>query len=537
MSSRKRDKPTRIYQRDHDVHGSSQWATREHLKARHYGENGRIFLGYSPAEHTKARAFAISTSTTQHGLVIGPTRNGKGVCFTIPHCLNHAGSLIAMDIKDGEMALITARYRRDVLGHDVILFDPWDRVASKLDMPNSAFNPLDFLDPNDDEFVDNAFIIADAMTLNENAREPFWSDEARSLKAGLLMYVKTAPLPLLPVPSKGRSLGQMRAMLNLGPKAFKDMVAGEFGTEEDGTVKLITPGMAQSRNEHVRAAASRIMNKAERERSGILSTAQSNTHFLESPKVQQALNRSDFDPKTLENGNTSIYIIMPTDKHDTHNRLLRLLIAITLITASRFKTKPDPPISFILEEANALGHMQKVTSAYGLLAGQGVQMITVWQDLNQMAERYKNWQSMVANSGFLVCVGTRDIFTAEYLSKMCGMTTIEHLSEESAATRGGLFSDPEYFSRNDGLYKRALITPDEIMTMHPSAQLILLAHAHPVTAYKTAYFLDRHYRDIQGKPIYDTHPHYADQPLMPSVSFTKTGLDIGVILDEVLNGR
>ena len=54
--------------------------------------------------------------------------------------------------------------------------------------------------------------------------------------------------------------------------------------------------------------------------------------------------------------------------------------------------------------------------------------------------------------------------------------------------RAGLFADPFYLSRDDAMLGRALITPDEIMTMRPCAQLILLAHAHPVTAYKTAYY-------------------------------------------------
>ncbi|MBT3022031.1 MAG: type IV secretory system conjugative DNA transfer family protein [Candidatus Thiodiazotropha sp. (ex Lucina aurantia)] len=526
----------RIYSHDPYVHGSARWATREHLKQRKYGENGRIFLGYGLPEHNKKHSFAISTSTARHGTVIGPTRSGKGVCFVVPHFLDHLGSIVGTDIKDGEIARITALYRRDVLGQDVFLLDPWDRVASTLGMAQSCFNPLDWLDPKSDEFVDNAFIIADALVVSENVREPFWSDEAKALLAGLCMYVKTAPKTLLPSPEKGRTLGQVRDCLNLGPKAFQGLVAGEFVEDDEGNVKLVKPGMAQSRNVHVRAAAGRIMNKSPKERSGVLSTAQANTHFLESPSIQLALSRSDFDPKDLEHGKTTINVVMSPDKHHSHNRFLRLMMAVFLATASRFKTKPNPPVSFVLEEANALGSLPQVTTAYSLLAGQGVQVISIWQDLNQMAARYENWQTMIANSGFILCLATRDHFTADYLSKMCGTTTIEHVSEDSAHLRAGLFADPNYLSRDDFLHGRALITPDEIMTMHPCAQLLLLAHAHPVTAYKTAYFLDKRYRDKRGQPIYTAHPHYADSPLSRPVNFTKAGLDIGLVLEDILDG-
>lgn len=528
--------PSRIYRADQHVHGSAQWATKTHLKERGYDENGRIFLGYGIPEHNKARSFAITTSTARHGTLLAPTRGGKGISFVVPHCLDHQGSLVVLDIKDGENALITARFRRDVLGQDVYLLDPWDRAAHKISMKPHGFNPMDWLDPEKDSFVDDAFLLAEALVISDNAREPFWCEEAKALIAGLIMHVKTAPSILLPEPDKGRTLGQVRACLNLGPKAFNTLIGGQFEQDEDGAIHLIKPGMAQSRNLFVKAAAGRIMNKSEKERSGVLSTAQSNTHFLESPSLQKALSKSDFDPADLERGDMSIYIILPVDKHLTHGRFLRLMISVLLTSAARFTTKPNPPVSFVLEEANALGYLPIVPVAYSLLAGLGVQVTSIWQDCNQLAERYPNWQTILSNSGFIQCLGTNDIFTAEYLSKMSGLSTVLHLSEDSAALRASLISDPNYLSREDMHLARPLITPDELMVMHPCAQLILLAHAHPVTAYKTAYFLDSRYRDKNGHPLFDIHPAYKDAPLPRAVNFLKAGLDIGKHLYAVLSG-
>ena len=82
------------------------------------------------------------------------------------------------------------------------------------------------------------------------------------------------------------------------------------------------------------------------------------------------------------------------------------------------------------------------------------------------------------------------------------------------------------------MYSRALITPDEIMTMHPCAQLLLLAHARPINAFKPVYFLDHRYRKKDGSPLFDIHPHYADIPLPPPINFSKPGLDIGRVLHE-----
>ena len=83
-------------------------------------------MGYGMSEHAKGRAYQITTSTQKHLLTVAPTRSGKLLTASMPRCLEHLGSLVALDVKDGELALIAARYRRDVLGHKVVIIDPWD---------------------------------------------------------------------------------------------------------------------------------------------------------------------------------------------------------------------------------------------------------------------------------------------------------------------------------------------------------------------------------------------------------------------------
>jgi len=529
-------RPARIYSRDPHAYGSSQWASRKHLRTRHYGETGRIFLGYGLPKHSRAKSYQIRSSSKMHHLVVGSTRSGKGISAAIPTCLEHDGALVVLDVKDGENARITARYRRDVLGRNVVLIDPDSIVTSSLGMRNHAFNPVDDLDPESDDFFDDAFLIADSLVM-DNVKDPFWSDEAKALIAGFCMYARTSPLTLLPVPDKGRTLGQVRAMLNLAPKAFINLIAGEFETDGAGNTTMIQAGMAQSRNEYVRSAAGRIMNKSSKERASVISTAQSNTHFLESPRIQRSLSKSEFNPAILEDSNTDVFIIMSTAKIIRNNRFLRLFVNWSLSALSRFKKKPDPPVLFLLEEmGTALGRLSMIESGFGLMAGYGVILKGFLQDFNQLKTLYKdNWETIIANCGVIQCCGVNDLFTSDYLSKLCGTSTIEFISEASAQRRASLASDPDYYSREDQVISRPLITPSEIRVMHPSAQLMILANAHPATAYKTAYFLDARYRDKRGKPLFDLHPDYAGTPLSPAIDFTRAGLDIGAVLDPVFN--
>ena len=528
---------TRIYSRDPDLHGSARWANKKHLKARHHGENGKIFLGYGFPEHRQAGSFAITSNTQRHLLTVAPTRSGKLLTTSMPRCLEHQGPLVAIDVKDGELSLIAARYRRDILGHKVVIIDPWDEACSHIGMSPAHINVLDWLDPDNDDFVEDAMLIASSLVAYRSSKEPFWDDEARALVMGLILYVAATPIVMFPTKEKSRDLAQVRRLLNLSKSEFKAMVGGRFEKDDDDKVRLVHPGMAQSKNEHVRSAAARILNKAEKELSSVISTAQQNTHFLESPKIQRCLSKSDFTFDELEQGNIDIFIVLPAGRLFTYNRFLRMLISIAITAVTRFKTKPDPPVYFLIEEAAALGHLETIEVAYGLMAGYGMQLHLIVQDFNQLESLYeKRWQTFVANSGVIQIFGTNDLMTAEYTSRLCGATTIESLSESSAQKRAELFSDPGYLSRDDSLISRSLITPDEVTTMHPSAQILILSHAHPVACFKTVYFLDQRYRSKNGRPVYEIHPHYAKRPLALPVNFLRKGLDIGGVLDRVFEG-
>jgi type IV secretion system protein VirD4 len=400
----------------------------------------------------------------------------------------------------------------------------------------ARFNALDALDPDGDDFVEDAMLIADSLVTDRGVKEPFWNDEARSLIMGLIMYVAATPLVLLPTEEKSRDLTQVRRLLNLSGRAFKAMVEGRFEEDEDGNVKLVQPGMAQSSNEHVRAAAGRISNKSERERSGVLSTAQQNTHVLEAPRFQNALAASDFSYDELENGEPDIYLVLPAGRVHLYHRFLRLMIGTALTTATRFNNKPNPPVYFLIEEAvTALGKMEIIETAFGLMAGFGLQLHLIVQDLNQLSIYEQSWQTFIANSGVIQVFGTNDLMSIEYITRLCGVGTVESLSDASMQRRAALVFDPNYLSRDDGVHTRSLITPDEVRTMHPSAQLLILSHARPIACFKTAYFLDSRYRDASGKPLFDIHPHYAHKKLPRPVNFLRAGLDICGILEPVFS--
>ena len=224
----------------------------------------------------------------------------------------------------------------------------------------------------------------------------------------------------------------------------------------------------------------------------------------------------------------TIYLVLPPERLRTHGRLLRLLISVAIDTINKMPVKPEPSCLFMLDEMGALGRLDTLLDAFGLLAGSGTQVHAIFQDASQIQGLYGNrWSTFVANSAVIQALGgTRDLQTAEMISKLCGVSTVEQVTYESAVRRQELLGDPDYFTREDMLASRPLITPDEVMTLHPVVQVLVLANAHPATCYKAPYFLDARFRDRHGRPLFDLPPRYRGRPLPRAIDFTRPGANL-----------
>src|SRR5207244_11184492 len=110
----------------------------------------------------------------------------------------------------------------------------------------------------------------------------------------------------------------------------------------------------------VARAAARRLQKADRERSGVLSTAQSHTHFLDSPRMARVLERSTVDLAVLKREAVSVYLILPTDRMDAYARWLRLMIGCARLAMARTRGQPKERVLFLLDECAALGRVHAV---------------------------------------------------------------------------------------------------------------------------------------------------------------------------------
>jgi type IV secretion system protein VirD4 len=302
----------------------------------------------------------------------------------------------------------------------------------------------------------------------------FWNEEARALLAGLILYVAATAPPAL------RTLAHVRTLLTLAPDLFAALLETMWRSSAvDGLVSR---------------AAARILQKADRERSGVLSTAQSQTHFLDSPSMSRVMDHSTLDLSVLKTEATSVYLILPSDRLETYARWLRLMISCALLAIARTRGRAEERVLFLLDEFAHLGRMHPVQRDIGLAGGFGVAFWLIVQDLSQLRSTYGDaWPTFLANADVLQAFGTNDWDTAEYLSKMTGEATIfvESENRSRGVSRGRQSQRQQGEALTTAERARRLLLPDEVRRLPRDAQLLFVKGSAPLLVERVDYLRER----------------------------------------------
>jgi type IV secretion system protein VirD4 len=401
----------------------------------------------------------------RHLITVAGSRAGKGRSVIIPNLSVWPGSCVVLDPK-GENATATARIRAGRREHKVIVIDP-RRCAEVPDEVLASFNPLDLIDADDDDAIDLAAAIGDAIMIGSgDGKDIHWNESARQIFEGILLHVAATEF------GPRRSLVRVRQLLTLGDPEYADTLnVEETDKGEYGPFDALWQSMSSSiaANGAVRdviaGAANSIRDMGENERGSVLSTARRNTKFIESPWMRRCLQGGSLrafnidELKDSEHG-LSVYICLPARFIATHSRFLRLVLNLILYRMEAqglAQPRCGHPCLFILDEFAAVGKLETIEKAAGLMAGYGVKLWPFLQDLGQLKRHYKeSWETFMGNAGLLQFFANSDMTTLEWLSKRLGQTEVirETHSSSDATTTGSSKSqsrtDQSGWSRSTG---------------------------------------------------------------------------------------
>ena len=388
--------------------------------------------------------------------------------------------MICVDPK-GENARIAARARRRF--GPVWVLDPFGASG----VPAAGYDPAALLDPLSPDLADDAATLADALVFDPPGQvaEAHWNEEAKALVAGLLMHLACR------APEGRRGLPELRRTLTLPPREWEALLRA-MAADTDAACGLVA------------RAAARQLGKADREAAGVLSSAQRHTHLLDSPRLAASMSRSDFRWRDLRDGSATVFLVLPPDRMGAYSRWLRLLVAQSIADLARAPRRPGaPPVLLLLDEFAALGRLEPVLSAAGLMAGLGVQLWPILQDLAQLRAAYgESASTFLANAGLVQVGAPADLDTATWLSRVLGNATIQYETASSGTSRptGWLPAGGGQSSASEGtathLAARPLLTPDEAMRLPPHVQVLLRPGKAPALAAKLRHFADPEFRGL-----------------------------------------
>lgn len=454
-------------------------------KTLRYGQ-GKLFLGVVGAtmqtaeRHDNGTAYPyaqgghmIGLADDRHIITVAGSRAGKGRSAIVPNMLGYSGSILATDPK-GELADITAAHRHKVHGQKVRVLDPFRTARKVPDEFRASFNPLSILKKGSKTLIEDAGLIADALVI-ASSKDEHWDASARELITALMLYLVSdnyageASLPEL------RRIVRNEVLLNMRLEMMCDDAEAHDG---------IMAGLAQS-----------FVTKPPNEKGSVLSNARRQTSFLDFAAMQSVLSEHDFDLSELKSEKSTVYLCLPAMRMGTCNRWLRLFINLALAALEDTKIpKPNPPVLFCLDEFATLGHMQAIENAAGQIAGFGVKLWPIIQDLGQLETLYeKRWQTFMANAGVLQFFGNSDLTTLEWISNRLGDTTLRVMSKSEVGYKQASESGATGESWSNEVHP--LLSVDEIAKLFGRddrfcRQLVIWAGRDPMILQRAYY--DKH---------------------------------------------
>jgi type IV secretion system protein VirD4 len=496
-----------------DLHGSAHWASREEIeKSGLLPDKGKKIDPYTCyvggwRDPRTGKMRYLTHSGPEHILALAPTRSGKGVGLVIPTLLAWQGSTVVHDIK-GENYALTAGYRESI-GQRILRFSPTEKGTS------CHFNPLNEIrirtdhENADAQNIATMIVDPDGKGLNDH-----WAKTGFALLTGVILHVLYAK----EYPEK--SLRTVASILSNPEVENVDEIFQDMKTyihDPEGKMGWVdNKGRSTKTHPNVAASAQEMLNKAENEKSGVISTAMSFLALYRDPIVAENTAKSDFTIKSLMGdakgekvAPTSLYLVVPPSDKDRLKPLIRLIlnqIVRRLTEDMEFKDGRSVAgyqhrLLLMIDEFPSLGKLDIFAEALAFIAGYGLKAYLITQDVSQLYAAYTRDESIVSNCHVRIAYAPNKVETAEWLSKMLGQTTIT-MGTYSTSLAGGALPYQSGGGGGINYQGRALLTTDEVMRLQgplknqkgeivkAGAMITTVAGFAPVYGEQILYFLD-----------------------------------------------
>lgn len=447
------------------VFGDSRWATQADVNRAQLRAKEGMLLGVDDKGYFVSEGF-------QHALLFAPTGSGKGVGFVIPNLLFWQHSVVVHDIKLENYDL-TSGWRASQ-GQKVFVWEP-----ANPDGVTHCYNPIDWVSKKPGQMVDDVQKIANLIL----PKQDFWENEARSLFLGVVLY-------LLSDETKIKSFGEVVRTMR------SDDVVYHL------SIGLDTLGNVMSPVAYMNIAA--FLQKADKERSGVVSTLNSSLELWANPLIDSATATSDFNVLEFKKVRHTVYVGLTPDNIQRLQKLMQVFYqqATEFLSRKMPNIKEEPyGVMFLMDEFPTLGKMEQFKAGIAYFRGYRVRLFLIIQDTQQLKGTYEDagMNSFLSNSYFRITYAANNYETANLISQLCGNKTVKQTSNSSPT-----FFNLNLASRTQNIseVQRALLLPQEVLQLPRDEQIVLIESYPPIKSRKIKYYEDKFFTKRLIKPVF-----------------------------------
>lgn len=460
----------------------ARWASPKDLQLLQVGEPqpGRLTLGH-------AGRTLLAAEPKQSAIVIGPVQTGKTSGFAVPAILEWQGPVVATSVKS-DLMRDTLAARSAIPDAEVFVYDPTGGTGE----PSCIWTPLASCNTWKGALQVSSWLVDSAGHAGsglENAQ--FWNRAAAKLLAPVLFAAATS----------GRTMADVVRWIDLQ-------------TEED-----IRWALEAADNMEAISSFEASALRDDRTRSGIYTTAETILAAYADPGVLQSaapashhdqneephqleLDLDDEPPavpelrpdRLLDGGWHTAYICAPTHEQRRLQPLFATLVQSIVNAAEAAATRQgrlQTPLLLVLDECANIAPIPSLAQLASTAAGQGIQLVTVFQDMAQIASVYGRDEAPTIVSNHrarIILSGIADAQTHEYVGRMLG----EEEVHQTASTRGAEGRS----SRTESVMYRSLAPANALREMRPGRGLLVYGTIPPAKLHLRPWFRDRRLRSL-----------------------------------------
>lgn len=432
----------------------ARWARANDLRALVVPQTrpGRLTLG-------RLGRRLVATEPRASTIVIGPSQSGKTAGLAIPAILEARGPVLAVSVKRDLLDHTLAARRR---GGPVWIYDPTG-AGGLADADLVGWDPV-LACPDWAAARRMAHHLTSAQAASAGRDAEFWLQLAGKL---------IAPLALAAAGKIGGSMRDVVGWVDSGEQTAVAELLLDLGEPEAHAAFLAT------------------CRREERTLSSVYATAEAVLAPFAEPQVLESTELPQLDPRDLLDAESTLYVVAPSQDQERLAPLFAGLVehVVHAAYARAAAGRPcEPSLLLVLDEAANTAPIRSLPQIAATAAGQGVQVVTVFQDLAQARSRYgESADTILANHrAKLFLSGISDGRTLDYLGRALGEEEIGYESH----TRGERGTS----SRTRGTRTRRLAPADGVRGVPPGEAILVYGHLPPARLRLRPWYAERRLR-------------------------------------------